>query len=61
MSGKMEEPKKRKGVSVLVFAACLFLGLGIGIGLDYMPAALLIGMVVGFLAMAIVRIKLGKW
>ena len=26
MSGKMEEPKKGKGVSGLVFAACLFLG-----------------------------------
>ena len=36
MSGEMEEPKKGKGVSGLVFAACLFLGLGIGIGLDYM-------------------------
>ena len=59
MSGKMEEPKKGKGVSGLVFATCLFLGLGIGIGLDYMPAALFIGMAVGFLAMAILRLKLG--
>ena len=46
MSDKMgeEESKKRKGVSGLAFAACLFLGLGLGIGLDFMPAALFIGM-----------------
>jgi len=39
----------------------LFLGLGIGIGLDWLPAALFIGMAVGFLAMAIIRLKLGEW
>jgi len=61
MSDETQEPKKRKGISGLVFAACLFLGLGIGIGLDYMPAALFIGMAVGFLAMAVLRHKYGEW
>ncbi len=61
MADKTEGPKKRKGISGLVFAACFFLGLGIGIGLDYMPAALFIGIAVGFLAMAILRLKLGEW
>ena len=61
MSDETQEPKKRKGISGLVFAACLFLGLGIGIGLDYMPVALFIGMAVGFLAMAVLRHKYGEW
>jgi len=61
MADETEERKKRKGVSGLVFVACLFLGLGIGIGLGYMPAALFIGIAVGFLAMAILRLKLGEW
>ena len=57
----MEGPRKRKGVSGLAFAACLFLGLGIGMGLDYLPAALFIGMAGGFIAMAILRCKYGEW
>ncbi len=63
MSDKMgeEEPKQRKGVSGLAFAACLFLGLGLGIGLHFLPAALFIGMACGFIAMAILRRKYGEW
>jgi len=34
MANETEERKKRKGISGLVFVACLFLGLGVGIGLD---------------------------
>ena len=45
----------------LVFAGCMFLGLGIGIGFGYMPEAPFISMGIGFLVMAILRLKLGEW
>jgi len=61
MANETKEPKKRKGFTGLVFAGCMFLGLGIGIGCGYMPEALFIGMGIGFLVMAILRLKLGEW
>jgi hypothetical protein len=60
MAGRKKEAD-RAGLSGLVFVGCLIIGLGVGIGFDFLPAALLIGLGVGFIAMGIVRYKTGKW
>ncbi len=39
----------------LVFIACMFLGMGIGMILDHVSAGTIIGMGVGFLAMAFIN------
>ena len=61
MTDETKEPKKRKGVSGLFIPAGLFLGMGIGWTLGYLVPGLFIGLGAGFLAMAIVRLKLGEW
>jgi hypothetical protein len=51
----------KAGLGGFVFVGCLIIGLGVGIGFDFMPAALIIGLGAGFIAMGIVRYKTGKW
>ena len=61
MANETTEPKKRKGVSGLVFVGCLMLGFAIGFMTGQIPAGLFGGLGVGFIAMAIVRYELGEW
>ncbi|MFC1962923.1 hypothetical protein ACFLWB_02870 [Chloroflexota bacterium] len=62
MPNEAEKPK-RKGSSGLIFVGCLLGGLGIDFltGSARAPAGLFIGMAVGFIAMAIIRLKFGEW
>jgi hypothetical protein len=60
MAGDDNEAK-RSGLGSFLFVGCLIIGLGVGIGFDFMPAALIIGFGVGFIAMGIARYKTGKW
>ena len=52
---------KRSGASGLVFVGCLMLGLAAGILTGNVAVALLGGLGVGFIAIAIVRIATGEW
>lgn len=52
---------KKQGIGGLVFVGCIVIGLGTGLAFDLMPGSLLIGLGVGFLGMAIVRYKTGRW
>ena len=52
---------KRKGISGLVFVGCLMLGFTIGFITGNLPAGLFGGLGIGFIAMAIVRYKIGEW
>ena len=61
MSNEKGEPKKRKGISGVVFVGCMFAGMGIGFALENLVVGLFIGMGVGFVAMGIVRLKVGEW
>ena len=60
MANEAKEPK-RKGISGLVFVGCLMLGFAIGFITGNVVAGLFGGLGVGFIAMAIVRYKLGEW
>jgi hypothetical protein len=60
MSEKAERPRG-KGSSGLIFVGCLLGGMGIGFVTGNVPAGLFIGMGIGFIAMAIVRLKFGEW
>ncbi len=48
---KEGEPKKRKGLSGLLLAACAIIGMGIGFAFDEVAVGIFIGLGVGFLAM----------
>ena len=61
MSNETEESKRQWAVSGLFIPAGLFIGMGIGWALGYLVQGLFIGLGAGFLAMAIVRLKSGKW
>ncbi len=61
MANKTEEPTKKKGISGLFIPAGLFMGMGIGWIFGYLVEGLFIGLGAGFLAMAIVRLKVGEW
>jgi len=61
MADNEQESKEKKGISGLFIPAGLFLGMGIGWVFGYLVQGLFIGLGVGFLAMAIVRLKVGKW
>ena len=58
MANEEQEPKK-KGISGLVFVGCLMLGFAVGFITGQIPAGLFGGLGVGFIAMAIVRYKIG--
>ena len=60
MASEKQEPKKN-GISGLVFVGCLMIGFAIGFLTGNIPAGLFGGLGVGFLAMAIVRLKVGEW
>ena len=60
MSNETEESKKRWAVGGLFIPACLFIGMGVGWAMGYLVQGLLIGLGVGFLAMAITRLTAGK-
>ena len=60
MASEKQEPK-RKGISGLVFVGCLMLGFAIGFLTGQIPAGLFGGLGVGFIAMAIVRYRIGEW
>ena len=60
MSNEAGRPKG-KGSSGVIFVGCLLGGMGIGFMTGNIPAGLFIGMGVGFIAMAIVRLKFGEW
>jgi len=56
-----DREKNRAGLSSFIFVGCIIIGLGVGIGFNFMPAALLIGLGVGFIAMGIIRYRTGNW
>ena len=60
MASGEQEPKK-KGISGLVFAGCLMIGFAIGFLTGNIPVGLFGGMGDGFIAMAIVRYRIGEW
>ena len=58
-----DQPKetKRTGVASLAFVGCLILGLAVGLVTGQVAAALLGGLGLGFIAMAILRYLTGEW
>ena len=58
---KEAKETSRKGISGLVFVGCFMLGLAAGFVTGQLPAGVLGGLGVGFIAMAIVRYKVGEW
>ena len=60
MDNESKEPKK-KGISGLVFVGCLMIGFAVGFLTGHIIVGLFGGLGVGFIAMAIVRHKLGEW
>lgn len=56
MSKEKENAKKASGIGGLIFIGCMFIGAGIGMTLDAIPVGGAIGMGVGFIGMAAVRI-----
>jgi len=60
MADESKEPKG-KGISGLVFVGCLMIGFAIGFITGQIPAGIFGGLGVGFIAMAIVRYKVGEW
>ena len=59
MTDKSEETKNKWAASGLFIPAGLFIGLGIGWALGYLVQGILAGLGVGFLAMAIARLRTG--
>ena len=60
MSNDTEESKKRWAVGGIFIPAGLFIGMGVGWALVYLGQGRVIGLGVGFLAMAITRLTAGK-
>jgi len=60
MSGEKQE-SSRKGISGLVFVGCLMIGLAVGLLTGNVAVALLGGLGVGFIAMAIARYVTREW
>lgn len=53
--------RSRKGISGLVFVGCLLIALAVGLFTGSVAPALLGGLGVGFVAMAIARYATGEW
>jgi len=51
----------RSGTTGLVFVGCLMLGLAAGFLIGNLPAGVLGGLGVGFIAMAVARYVTGEW
>ena len=60
MVREKQEPKG-KGVAGLVFVGCLMIGFAVGFLTENVVAGLFGGLGVGFIAMAIVRYRVGEW
>ena len=60
MSSERQEPSRR-GISGLVFVGCLLIALAVGLLTGQLAVALLGGLGVGFIAMAIARYVTGEW
>jgi hypothetical protein len=60
MTSEKQKPD-RSGVSGLIFVGFLILGLAVGFLIGNIPAGLLGGLGVGFIAMAIARYITGEW
>ena len=60
MANEAKEPK-RKGISGVVFVGCVMLGFAVGFITGQLPTGIFGGLGIGFIAMAIVRYKLGEW
>ena len=60
MANEKQGPK-RTGISGLVFVGCLMLGFAIGFLTGNIVAGLFGGLGAGFIAMAIVRYRIGEW
>ena len=56
-----KQESTRKGISGLIFVACLMLGFAIGFLMGNLPVGIFGGLGIGFLAMAIVRYQIGEW
>jgi len=56
-----KQESKRKGISGLVFVGCLMIGLAVGFITGNIVAGLFGGLGVAFIAMAVVRYKIGEW
>jgi hypothetical protein len=56
-----KQNKDRKGVAGLLFVGCLLIALAVGLLTGNMAVALLGGLGVGFVAMAIARSLTGSW
>ena len=61
MTDNEKQGSKSKGISGLVFVGCLMIGLAVGFVTGNIVAGLFGGLGVGFIAMAIVRYKVGEW
>jgi hypothetical protein len=60
LGNETEQSKRGWEIGGLCIPGCLFIGMGIGWAQGYLVQGLLIGLGAGFLAMVIVRLKLGK-
>ena len=60
MSNQSQKPS-RSGISGLVFVGCLLIAIALGLAFGNMAAAILGGLGVGFIAMAIARYATGSW
>ena len=57
-----EKHRNRKsGISGLLFVGCLLIALAIGILINQVAITILIGLGVGFIAMAVARYATGEW
>jgi uncharacterized membrane protein YraQ (UPF0718 family) len=56
-----KQQQSRKGITGLVFVGCLLIALAVGLVTGQMAAALLGGLGVGFIAMAVARYITGEW